>query len=246
MTAATTATATLFCPRVRYTSTGESQFDAMMTWRADLELSYLDDEGDEGDAPDVVGGYAEFLVMNVGEHQLGDLLDSLSQDTAHFAGLFEDEEVAQGVRDQFDDQWFNRVLIVTLVDVAAPLRGHGLGAWLVAEVIARMASVTDTLVLLYPAPVGSEKNSAAELAGAPALSRYWQQRVGLVPIDQKPEILGAATAYSHVSNARAALQVVGNAQITVSRSLIGVEQRDGPRHAFSAAPELPGLRLVRD
>lgn len=80
----------------------------------------------------------------------------MSQDTAHFAGLFEGEEVAQAVRDQFDDEWFKRVLIFTLVDVAAPLRGHRLGAWLVAEVIARMASPVDSLVLLYPVAGGPQ------------------------------------------------------------------------------------------
>ncbi len=39
MTAATDAIL-LHRPRVQYTSS-ESQFDAMMRWRADLELSYL-------------------------------------------------------------------------------------------------------------------------------------------------------------------------------------------------------------
>lgn len=66
MTAATPPYVMLFRPRLRYSSTGESQFDAMMTWRADLELGYLDEDGNEGDAPDVVGGYAEFLIINVG------------------------------------------------------------------------------------------------------------------------------------------------------------------------------------
>ena len=115
-----------------------------MTWRADLELSYLDEDGNEVDAPDVVGGYAEFVVINVGQHPIGDLLDSLSADTAHFAPLFEDEEVAEAVQEQFEDVPFNRVLIVTLVEVAEPLRGNGLGAWLVTELVGRMASPTDT------------------------------------------------------------------------------------------------------
>jgi hypothetical protein len=55
-------TATLFAPHVRFTSTGESDYEAMMTWRADLEMRYLDEHGDEGDTPDVVAGYAEFAV----------------------------------------------------------------------------------------------------------------------------------------------------------------------------------------
>lgn len=104
-----------------------------MTWRADLEMSYLDEFGDEGDTPDIVGGYAEFLVINVGQHPVFDMLDSLSQDAAEFAGLFEDEEVAAAVQEQFLDVPFNRVLIVCEVEVAEPLRGNGLGPWLVEE-----------------------------------------------------------------------------------------------------------------
>lgn len=237
-------TATLFAPHVRYESTGESQYDAMMTWRADLEMRYLD-EHDEGDTPEVVAGYAEFLVINVGEHPIDDLLDSLSQDTAHFAGLFEGNEVAQVVRDQFEDEWFNRVLIVTLVDVAAPLRGHRLGAWLVAEVIARMASPVDSLVLLYPSPVGPQASSEAEAAGVRALVTYWQ-RLGLVPVEDQPQFLCAATAYSHLSRARAALRAVGEVKVAVPRSLIVEAPRDEARHMVVAAPDLGRLRLVQD
>lgn len=100
----------------------------MMTWRADLELSYLDEFGNEGGAPDVVGGYAEFLVINVGQHPIADLLDSLGEDAADFAVLFEDEEVSPPVEEQFTDATVNRVLIVALVEVAEPLRGNALAS----------------------------------------------------------------------------------------------------------------------
>ncbi|WP_071288672.1 hypothetical protein [Mycolicibacterium llatzerense] len=233
--------ATLFAPKVGFTSTGESQFGAMMTWRAELELGYLDDE--EWDTPQVVAGHAEFLIINVGEHPIGDLLDSLSQDAMAFAGLFEGVDVAQEVQDQFDDAWFNRVLIVTLVDVAAPLRGHDLGAWLVAEIVARMAGATDTLVLLYPHPVGRKTN---DVAGARALSTYWQ-RVGLVPVRHQPHFLCAATAHIHLSNAREALRHVDDVQIAVPRSLICDEAPSVfSRHMIASVAQPRGLRLVSD
>ncbi len=237
-------TATLFCPRVSYTSTGESQFDAMMTWRADLELSYFD-EDDDAEAPDVVGGFAEFLVIDIGEHSIADMLDSLSQDTEIFAGLFEGDDVVPAVREQFDDAPFNRVLIVTLVEIAGPLRGHGLGAWLVANLIHRMASPIDTLALLYPPPVGTQLSKGAELAGTRALSRYWQ-RCGLMPIELQPQFLGSATAYSYLSRARAELRPVADVAITVPRSLIGQEPLADPRHTVTGDPEPVGLRLVRN
>lgn len=215
-----------------------------MTWRADLEMSYLDEFGDEGDTPDIVGGYAEFLVINVGQHPVFDMLDSLSQDAAEFAGLFEDEEVAAAVQEQFLDVPFNRVLIVCEVEVAEPLRGNGLGPWLVTELVERIASPTDTLVLLHPVPVGPQPNKTAERTAARSLSRYWQQ-FGLAPITHQPEFLGAATGYGHLSRARDALRALENVVIPVSREAIGVERPAEPRHTIVADPEPVGLRLVR-
>lgn len=235
-------TVTLFAPKVRYTSTFESQFDAMMTWRAELELSYLDD----GDTPDVLAGYADFLIIRVGEHPIGDLLDSLSQDAVHFAELFDHNDVADAVQEQFDDAPFNRILIITLVTVGTPLRGHDLGAWLVAELIDRMASPTDTLVLLYPYPVGRETDKASERAAVNALSNYWQ-RVGLQPLGEQSQFLGQATAYSHLPNARAELSAVAHVEITVPTSQIHDEQPDAyPRHTVITEPDPQPLRLVRD
>ncbi|MDO2386907.1 hypothetical protein QRB41_26640 [Mycobacterium avium subsp. hominissuis] len=219
------STATLFAPKIRYTSTGESQFDAMATWRAELELAYLEIDGVWGeDTPDVLAGYADFLILNVGEHPIFDLLDSLSADAEFFADLFDDDAVDFMVQDQFDAMPFNRVMIITMVDVAAPLRGHDLGAWLVAETIARMASPTDTLVLLYPHPAGPCTDSASELAGTTALSRYWQ-RVGLEPINSQPDILGQSTAYTTLQEARALLSVVDKVEIGVPTSQLIEEPR---------------------
>ena len=70
---------------------------------------------------------------------------------------------------------FSTVLILLTVLVAEPLRGHDLGAWLAAEVIARMASVTDTLVLLYPYPAGETPEDVSEIQAIDALNRYWRK-----------------------------------------------------------------------
>lgn len=233
--------AALFAPRVRYVSTGESQFDAMMTWRAELELAYLS----EDDTPNVLGGYADFLVIRVGEHPIDDLLDSLSQDAEHFAELFDGDDVAYEVQEQFEDSAFNRILIITLVEIAEPLRGHGLGAWLVAEVIDRMSSPLDTLVLLNPHPLGDQIDDATEAAAVEALTRHWQ-RVGLQPVGEG--FLGQATAYRYLSDARARLKGVAKVHITLPAELIREETPDVyPRHeVIDGAGLQQGLRLVRD
>ena len=245
MTAATTSAAMLIRPRARYTST-DAQFGAMTRWRAELELSYLDEYGDEVEEnPDVVGGCAELVVINVGQHPIADLLDALPQDTAQFVGLFEGDDVAPAVQAQFEDAPINRILLVTLVEVAAPLRGNGLGAWIVSELVDRMASPTDTLVLLHPSPAAPQPSKSAELAARTALSQYWQ-RFGLAPIEHEPEILGAATAYGHLSRARAALRSLENVVLPVPQSLIRVEPPTELRHTVTSdEPEPVGLRLVR-
>ncbi|MEB3031749.1 hypothetical protein [[Mycobacterium] nativiensis] len=229
------ATATLVAPSVRFFSSGESQFDAMMTWRAELELAYEAD----GEFTDVLAGYADFLTIRVGEHPIADLLDSLSEDAAEFAGLFADDDLNDALQEQFDDVPFHRILIVTMVCVAEPLRGHELGAWLVSEVIAGMAGATDTLVLLYPHPVGIETEDASVLDAANALANYWL-RVGLVPIDGHPEFLGQATAYNALPNARDKLRSVGNVEILVAARHIRPQQPPvGRRHTLIDDHDVP-------
>ncbi|HXO85570.1 MAG TPA: hypothetical protein VN803_08585, partial [Gemmatimonadales bacterium] len=62
--------------------------------------------------------------------------------------------------------------------VAEPLRGHDLGAWMAAEVVSRMASATDTMVLLYPHPAGETPDNVSEIEAIDVLNRYWR-KVGL-------------------------------------------------------------------
>jgi GNAT superfamily N-acetyltransferase len=243
MTAATPSAALLYRPRVRYTGTDQAEFDAMMTWRAELELSYLDETGNEVEIT-VVGGHAEFLVISVGQAPVIELLDSL--DRTNLAVLFDGDDVAPAVQEQFPDATFNRALIVTDVEIAAPLRGNGLGAWLVAELVERIASPTDTLVLLHPSPAEPPPSRDAELAAARALSRYWQQ-FGLSPIEHHPEFLGAATAYAHLARARDALRALDEVVFPVPQALIGRERPTEPRHTVIADEphQHVGLRLVR-
>lgn len=106
------------------------------------------------------------------------------------------------------------VLIPLTVLVAEPLRGHDLGAWLSAEVVARMASVSDTLVLLYPHPAGETPEDVSEIQAIDALNRYWR-KAGLVPIDEHPGFLGQSTAYTALPNARDQLQHVEDVQIAI-------------------------------
>lgn len=230
--------ATLFAPRVRFVSTCESQFDAMMTWRADLEMAYLDD----GDTPRVLVGCADFLTIQIGEHSIADLLDSISQDAEHFAVLFDGDNVNEAVQEQFSDAMpFNRILIVTMVLIAEPLRGQDLGAWLVSEVIARMAGAIDTLVLLYPFPAVHPTGDPNELAAVNRLAEYWR-RTGMEHIEAYPEFLGQSTAYTSLPEARRALSGIEDLQISVARNQLSDEPTWWAEHRHVLGNEVTTVR----
>lgn len=206
-----TPNATLFAPKMRYRSMNDSQFDPCMDWQAQLVLARLDDDGDH---PDVLGGYLDFLTIRMGEESVPEMLDSLSSDAEHFAEVFDDDFVAEPVEGQFE--WpFNSVLILLTAFIAEPLRGHDLGAWMAAEVISRMASATDTLVLLYPHPAGKPPEGISEAAAIAALDQHWR-KLGVEPIDNASGILGQSTAVTALPEARSRLSYVEDLQISVN------------------------------
>jgi hypothetical protein len=141
------------------------------------------------------------------------MLDSLSSDAENFAAIFDGRFIADSVQVQFEEPFLSVLILLTVV-VAKPLRGHDLGAWMAAEVISRMASATDTLVLLYPHPAGEPPESVSEIEAIDALNRYWR-KVGLVPIDEHPGFLGQSTAFTALPEARRALHPVEEVHIPV-------------------------------
>jgi hypothetical protein len=106
------------------------------------------------------------------------------------------------------------VLVLLTALIAEPLRGHDLGAWMASEVISRMASATDTMVLLYPHPAGGPPEDVSEIQAIQTLARYWR-KVGLVSIDIDPGILGQCTAFTALPDARRRLRHVEDVKISV-------------------------------
>lgn len=198
----------LAAPVMAFNGAAVSEFDEMTVWRADLVMT------DVEDGSDVICGYVEFLILKVGTESVVEMLDSWSQSAATFAGLFDGNEVAAEVSAQFDGELFNRVLIITHVFVAEPVRGHALGAWAVSEVAERMASPSDTLVLLCPFWIVDQSGDFEELAAVESLAKYWG-RCGLVPIDVHPQFLGQATCYNDLPQARSALAEVRDLRLAI-------------------------------
>lgn len=190
---------TLHDPTIRYRSTNTSEYDAAMDWRADMLLTPVQ----FGREP-IVGGHVDFVTIRLGETDVAPMLDCVGGSAELFASLFDGPYLSAEVEDQFMDVGFNNVLIILNAYIEPPLRGHNLGAWMVAEVIARMGAVVDTLVVLYPHPTPAPDDYAARLGAIATLDTYWR-KVGLIPLDADPRLLGHTTAYQALTTAREAL-----------------------------------------
>lgn len=190
-------------PEVRYRSVGGCEYDSCMEWLAELVMCHFGEDG-FGDPVTIVVGELSFLTIRLNEESVWMTLDSLSSDAEMFGELFDGEYVKPEVAEQFSELPFNRVLILMNAQIAGPVRGHNLGAWMAAEVIARMASATDTLVLAYPHPAGPPFDGTTEEQAVQKLRRHWMQ-VGLTPIDDHPHVMGQSTAYAVLDAARAQL-----------------------------------------
>ncbi len=196
-------TVALSQPEVRYRSVGACEYDSCMEWLAELVMCHFGEDG-FGDPATIVVGELSFLTIRLNEESVWLTLDSLSSDAEMFGELFDGDDVKSEVAEQFSALPFNSVLILMNARIAQPVRGHNLGAWMAAEVIARMASATDTLVLAYPHPAGPPFDGTTEQRAVQKLRRHWMQ-VGLTPIDEYPHVMGQSTAYAVLNAARAQL-----------------------------------------
>jgi hypothetical protein len=96
---------------------------------------------DIDDADDVVVGSLDFTVIRLGiEDPIGLCLDQFDGDHEMLAGLFDGNQLAEQVEEQFETPTVvtEAVLIPNIAFITEPLRGHDLRLWLVAETIHRM------------------------------------------------------------------------------------------------------------
>lgn len=195
-------------PVAKIQTANTSQYGAMMDWSAQLEMFV-----GESDL-NVVVGLAEFVTVRLGDEGVVNMLDSHSADAESFAPLFAGRWLANHVEDQFEGAG-GHVLILLNVEIAAPLRGHRLGAWLAAEVIYRMLPAGLVVLTPYPSEGDTDEMSVATLQAIETLSQYWQTTIGVEPITGT-NCLGQTAAYIHLDAARTNLQSVQDADITVT------------------------------
>lgn len=186
----------VYAPTVRYRSLNNSEIDAAMDWRADLEFAI-----DGGDWPygDLIAARINFLTVRLHEYNVFDILDQFSDAAVAFAELFEGGHLLP----EFDDDLvtYGDALILLDVFVAQPFRGRRLGAWMTCEVIARMASSIHTIVFAHPYPRSEGPFEEMESVGRRKLLRYGQL-AGLAPVDGHPRFLSGSPAFTGLGEAR--------------------------------------------
>lgn len=197
-------------PRVHYESqdTWTSAVTSGLDWRAEIRLSALDAHGQ---APDVVVGFVEFLVLQLGRQHVGEMLALYGDRAAQFSELFDDVWLAPDL-DENDDftagMPISAVLVVldARVDARFPSECR-LRPWAVAEVVDTMLPTTAGLVAMsaFASPHAPERHR--RLVSADRIDADWPL-VGCTSIPGHPDFFGRATAYTYLADARSSLGVI--------------------------------------
>lgn len=218
-------------PEIQYRSTNLSTYDACMDWQATL---YLDSD-DEPSAP-ISGGHTDFLIIRLGEAPLHGIL-SMADDTPAFAPLFDGPTLARPLTQQFPDH-VDTVLLVRHTYVEPALRGNDLGAWMLAEIVARMTSSTQTLVIGRQYPLGMGDDIVSRRRAERSLRPYWR-KIGVVPCDASPEFWAQSTDTDALRDARAHLARVHSLELEIAPTDI-----TGPND--TARPPKSGVQLIAE
>mgnify|MGYP000933825947 CR=1 FL=1 len=198
----------VFGPYVRYRSLNNSEIDAVMDWRAELQFCII---GGDWPSDELIAGRCDFLVYRLHEFNAFDVLDQFSDAAVAFDELFEGGHLMP----EFDEDFvvYNTALILLDVYVAPPFRGNRLGAWMTGEVMARMAPSIETIVFAHPYPRSEGPFEEMATVGRRKLLQYGQL-TGLVPVDGHPRFLAGSPAFTALDVARQGLAEIAKVSFT--------------------------------
>lgn len=197
-------------PRMHYESqdTFSGTVSCCLDWRAEIHLSALDAHPE---APDVVAGFVEFLVLQLGEQPVAELLDLYGPKAAAFTELFEGPWLAPDLdeaEDFADGMPIHAVLLVldAAADPSLEPRGR-LRPWAVSQVAHTMLPTTAGVVAMHAVPSATPVPGGGRLVDANRLDPDGP-RVGCVSIPGHPRFFGRATLFTYLDDARANLDAV--------------------------------------
>ncbi|MEX7469063.1 hypothetical protein AB4Z39_05050 [Mycobacterium adipatum] len=205
-------------PRVHYESqdTWTSTVSSCLDWRAEIRMTALDAHGQ---APDVVVGFVDFLVLQLGRQPVAEVLALYGDRAARFSELFDDVWLAPDL-DESDDftagMPIGAVLVVLDAQVDARVSPEcRLRPWAVAEVIDTMLPTTAGLVVMNAfASPRTYPEQHRRLVSADRIDPDWPL-VGCTSIPGHPDFFGQATAYTYLDDARTKLGDVRDQTIDV-------------------------------
>ena len=141
-------------PRMHYESQDTwSTVSSCPDWRAEIHLSSLDAHGQ---APSVVAGFVDFLVLRLGEDPVAEVLDLYGDKAAVFSELFAGAWLAPDL-DESDSfaggMPIGTVLLILDAQLARPVLPYGrLRPWAVSEVAHTMLPTTAGIVAMQTIP----------------------------------------------------------------------------------------------
>lgn len=203
-------------PRMDYESqdSWSATVSCCRDWRAHIELSALDAHGQ---APDVVVGYVDFLIVRTGLEPVSEVLGLFGPRAGAFGELFDQERLAPDL-DENDDftagMPIGAVLLVLDAKLDDAVTDAALRPWAVAEVISTMLPTTAGLVAMAAQAAPGARGRTRRLVSADELDPDWA-RVGCVAIPGHHRFFGRSTAYVHLDDARTALAHVREQVVNV-------------------------------
>ncbi|WP_051074002.1 hypothetical protein [Mycobacterium sp. JS623] len=160
-----------------------------------------------GQAPDVVVGSVEFLVLRLGYEPVCDVLPQFGERAGDFAVLFTDSWLGEDL-DEDDDFTAGMPISVALLVLGAQvaIADPDLRAWALAEVIHTMLPTSAGLVLMAANPPLRWASAATPriLNSVASPDPDWP-RIGCSRVPGYPSFFGRSTAYTFLDDARAAL-----------------------------------------
>lgn len=179
-------------------------------WRAEIRMTDL--AADSSALPVTVGA-VDFVLVQLGQGRqpVADFLSELGTREARFGELFHGRELDAALDEHsefFDGMPIFTVLLVLDAIVDDLMPASRLRPWSVAEVIRTMLPTNSGLAVAASA-LGNAGRSGRQLVSADRLDRDWLD-VGLTAIPGHPALVGRATMFTYLDDARAALDGVAN------------------------------------
>lgn len=183
-------------------------------WRAEIRMTDL---AAKVASPTVTVGAVDFLLLQLGQSRqpVADRLAELGAREALFGELFNGGELDAALDE--DIEFFDGMPIFTVLPVVGAvvddlMPASRLRPWSVAEVIHTMLP-TNTGMAVASA-LGSAGRPGRPLVSADRLDRDWRD-VGLTGIPGHPALVGRATMFTYLDDARAALAGIVDQVFTV-------------------------------